>query len=261
MWMSSRSLLKSPIKARPLRVPGQSLDEQIEMLLNDKVTGYALFPIFLWVMAGNDWLLQAIHASRSPLTYVLAALVVTPWSIVRLIQLKRELNNRRQGRDGERAVAEVLERLRESGARVFHDIPGDNFNIDHVIIARQGVFAVETKTWSKTGGDARIRVRDGYLLKNGHAVEDNPMDQATAAAHWLGRLIEASIGKPLPVKGVVLFPGWFIEPLDDETKKRVWVLEPKALSSFLEHEPIKLAESDVSLATFHLSRYVRAKST
>ena len=32
---------------------------------------------------------------------------------------------------------------------VFHDIPADNFNIDHVVIAREGVFAVETKGFTK----------------------------------------------------------------------------------------------------------------
>ena len=32
------------------------------------------------------------------------------------------------------------------GFAVFHDVPGDKaFNVDHVVIGPQGVFAVETK--------------------------------------------------------------------------------------------------------------------
>ena len=37
-------------------------------------------------------------------------------------------------RHGERAVGQYLERLRESGPRVFHDVPGVGFNLDHVVI-------------------------------------------------------------------------------------------------------------------------------
>ena len=36
-----------------------------------------------------------------------------------------------------------------------------------------------------------------------------------------------------------------------------WVLEPKALPSFIEREPARIEMSDVALAAFHLSRYVR----
>jgi len=38
----------------------------------------------------------------------------------------------------------------------------------------------------------------------------------------------------------------------------LWVLNPKALPQFLEHESEVLAESEVKLATFHLSRLVRS---
>jgi hypothetical protein len=38
----------------------------------------------------------------------------------------------------------------------------------------------------------------------------------------------------------------------------VWVLNPTALPSFLEHQPTRLTESDAQLATYHLSRFARA---
>lgn len=37
------------------------------------------------------------------------------------------------------------------------------------------------------------------------------------------------------------------------------MLEPKALPAFIETEPVRLAEADVKLAAFHLSRYIRSK--
>jgi len=37
----------------------------------------------------------------------------------------------------------------------------------------------------------------------------------------------------------------------------VWVLNPKALPAFLDHEEITMSPEDVSLVNYHLSRYVR----
>jgi hypothetical protein len=63
-------------------------------------------------------------------------------------------------------------------------------------------------------------------------------------------------GKEFPVRPVVLFPGWFVEPFPKGSL--VWVLNPEALPSFIEHEPNRINESDLHLAAYHLARYIRA---
>jgi hypothetical protein len=73
-------------------------------------------------------------------------------------------------------------------------------------------------------------------------------------------VLEESTGKRFPVKGAIVFPGWFVEPPPGGTKLDIWVLEPKALPGFIEREPERLPMSDVSLAAFHLSRYVRTSA-
>jgi hypothetical protein len=70
--------------------------------------------------------------------------------------------------------------------------------------------------------------------------------------------LKRSTGKRFFVRGVVVFPGWFVEqrgPRGD-----VWVLEPKALPAFIENAPAMIAPSDVELAAYHLSRYVRSEA-
>ena len=52
--------------------------------------------------------------------------------------------------------------------KVYHDIPGNNFNIDHVVVGPNGVFAVETEGRSKPNrgrgqSDATV-VYDGRSL-------------------------------------------------------------------------------------------------
>ncbi len=49
---------------------------------------------------------------------------------------------------------------------------------------------------------------------------------------------------------VIVFTGWFIDP-SAQRLSNLWILEPKALPAFLDHEPQTLESSDVTLATFH----------
>lgn len=69
--------------------------------------------------------------------------------------------------------------------------------------------------------------------------------------------MESRTGKKYPVRPVVVFPGWFVEQC--VPRGPIWVLEPKALPAFIEKEPVSLLPSDVALASFHLSRYLRSE--
>jgi hypothetical protein len=103
---------------------------------------------------------------------------------------------------------------------------------------------------------AVVTVHDGRLLVNGNAPDRDPLIQAKACASDLTRLLEQSTGKRFAIQPVVVFPGWFVE--DERTSKSpVWVLEPKALPSWIRNNAAILSGSDVCLATYHLSRHIR----
>ncbi len=167
----------------------------------------------------------------------------------------------RQGRDGEKIVAESLDGLREDGHRVFHDLLGDNFNLDHVIVSTKGIFVVETKTYSKpVKGDAKIQYDGENIIIAGRTATKAPITQVTAASKWLKDILQESTGKVYMIKPIVVFPGWFVETKESGRKSDVWVLNPKALHSFINNESDKITREDMMLATFHLSRYIRSKS-
>jgi len=63
--------------------------------------------------------------------------------------LARERADYRLGFDGERFVGEELSRLIAFGYEIYHDVPFDGFNIDHVLVEPSGVYASETKTHCK----------------------------------------------------------------------------------------------------------------
>jgi len=203
-----------------------------------------------------EWAEDLTHSARHPVLYSVVAAIAVAVMIWRALVIKKKVNKLQLGRDGERAVGQFLERLREGGGQVLHDIPGDGFNLDHVVVCTHGIYAIETKTWTKPWPKAAITVSGDQLLVAGKKPDRNPMDQAAAAAKWLERVLEESTGKQFRVRGVVVFPSWWIE--QRSPRGAVWVLEPKALPAFIQQEPESIVASDVALAASHLSRYVRS---
>lgn len=248
---------QSPLKAKPLRLPGESVDKEIDRWVNDATLGPFFGAGCFLVVAFYEWYGYLSHSPRRPYLFTAVAAVALLYAAWRFFVIRRQVRQLKKGRDGGRAVGQFLERLRKDGGQVLHDIPGEGFNLDHVVISTHGIYAIETKTWSKPWPDAKVVVDGDSLTVAGQVPDRDPIVQVTAAARWLERLLLLSTDKRFLVRGVVVFPGWFVEqrgPRGD-----VWVLEPKMLPGFIRQAPEMIAASDVALAAFHLSRYVRSE--
>jgi hypothetical protein len=253
-----KSNSRSPIKDSPLRLPGQSVLDEREELLEDAVGQPLLLALFMALMAAFEWWRQYTAMKPSPILFSIVALLAACYAAFRIWRVIPRLKNLRQALEGERAVGQFLERLRERGFHVFHDLVGEGFNVDHVLIGPAGIFTIETKTWSKpVSGNPQILFDGETIQIGGLSPERDPIIQAKAQASWLRSLLLESAGKRFEVHPVVVFPGWFITATAG-ARKEVWVLEPKALPSFLDHEPTRLEAEDVNLASFHLSRFIRS---
>jgi nuclease-like protein len=248
---------RSPLKNVPLRNPGDSLDQEIQRWGDEKLAEPLWFAGGFFVLAVTEWVGDLTHAPRRPVIFTLLAVGAIAYAAWRIRHVREKLRRLRQGRDGERCVGQFLERLRERGAQLFHDVPGEGFNLDHVIIAKEGIFVVETKTLSKPWPKASIKVEGETISVANHGPTEDPIRQVIAGASWLSRVLEASTGKRFAVRGVVVYPGWYVEQIGP--RGAVWVLEPKALPGFIERESEQLGEADVRLAAFHLSRFIRSE--
>lgn len=194
-----------------------------------------------------------------PGLYTVTAVIAVGYAAFRVFRAVPEIKALKLGRDGERVVGQYLEQLRNKGYQVLHDVMGEGFNIDHVVIGPAGVFTVETKTYSKPArGDARIEFNGDTLRVGAFEPDRNPIIQAKAQASWLRALLLESSGRNFAVRPVILFPGWYVEQGKGSTRD-IWVLNEKALPKFLEHEERVLEDDDVNLANFHLSRFVRSR--
>lgn len=249
---------QSPLKANPLRLPGESVDDEIVHLRENALIDHLFVAGGVLALAFMEWFGYLMHSERHPWIFTALAVVTCGYVAPRIWKLKKKLEELKLGRDGEKIVAEQLECMREQGAQVFHDVPGDGFNLDHVVISTHGIYTIETKTRTKPSSRARVVVDGDRLTVAGYAPDRNPIEQVTAAARWLEKRLQASTGKRFFARGVVVFPGWFVEQRGQ--RGDVWVLEPKALPAFIKNAPAMLGPADVALAADHLSRYVRSRA-
>ncbi|RUO20160.1 nuclease-related domain-containing protein [Aliidiomarina haloalkalitolerans] len=251
--------MKSPLKSKPLNNPGESLEYRRNDIALERVFLPLIVAILMFVWAAFEWYRWLHVIPPNPYITTVLALGVIMWAAVRMTRAFKEIKLINQGILSEKAVGQFLERLRADGAEVFHDIQGESFNLDHVVIHRTGVYVVETKSLKKPeSGKTELFFNGKEVLKEGKPLPRNPVVQVSAASVWLRQLIEESSGRRVSVKGIVTFPGWYIRSNHNTPKNLVWVLNPKAIPSFISKQSEILAVEDVNLLKFHLGKYIRA---
>lgn len=253
--MKSKTEKRSPLKDKPLRYAGQSLDEQIEDKLLEAIY-WILVSCGSVIIAIIEWARYLNPQSTPPFLSTIIAVVILIVGADKIFKGRKEAKRLAMARDGEKLVAEGLQEMIKQGATVLNDIQSDKFNVDHVVVSTNGIYLIETKTFSKPAKkDAKISFNSEDVFADGFLVDRNPIQQAKALAKWLQELLMQSTGIKFAIRPVVLFPGWFIEPM--KRGQEVWILNPKALPTFVSNEPALLKDTDVYLVAFHLSRYIR----
>ncbi|MEY4706020.1 MAG: hypothetical protein RL042_2225 [Nitrospirota bacterium] len=260
-WNVKRKLRPSPIKTPPLRLPGQSTEERISEL-RDAFMENAIISLFLIIIAGLEWVRWLMPTPPNPFPATVLAITAILYTWRKRLPFATMIKNLQLGREGELVVGQMLELLRGNGYRVFHDIPGAGFNIDHAIVGPAGIFMIETKMRTKPMGGSPKIFYDGTAIriKNGRSFQ-KPLKQARTQAQWLANLLNAGRTTTFNVRPVVVFPEWYVERTGPRTKQDVWVLNPKALEKFLDHEPHILSTDAIDAASHALTQYCRRPIT
>lgn len=199
-----------------LRAPGESIGQRIEKL-NDDINICFSFLLILPLLFYSIYLPSMLDGKTqsSPVVYVISAVVFLAYFGLRLYKAVRQRHNECLGLDCERAVGEELNQLMLDGCRVYHDFQADKFNIDHIVISENGVFAIETKGRAKPDrgrGQTDVRVvYDGQKLQFPTWYEEEPVEQAKRQAAWLSSWLTKAVGEHIAVKPALALPGWFVE--------------------------------------------------
>ncbi len=251
--MANKTKKHSPLKSSPLRQPGQSLSEKMADMV-DEILLYLVYIVVFVFLALNEWSKLYFNTPPQPLFWTLVAVIVGIYSIIKIMRLWKKVRNYKLGRDGERIVGESLEKLREKGYKVFHDIVCEGFNIDHIIVGPGGVFIIETKTISKKN-DSKISY-DGVDIKiDGFTPDRSPIAQVIGQVYWLENFIAEHAKLKVKVKPVIVYPGWYV--IQEVYDAEVWVLNIKALPSFLEKREVFLDQGQINPIASHIESYIR----
>ena len=238
-----------------MRLPGQSVDASLQDFVLDKMLMPIVLALVFVILAVMEWFRYLRNTPLMPWLFTFLALLSVAWATWKVRGAMKIARQMKQGRDGERLVAQYLEHLRKLGFAVFHDVPNGDSNIDHVLIGPQGIYSVETKTLSKPErGECRITVSADGIRLNGNLLDRNPLIQAKAQARWLYSFFAETGYKPF-IQPVVVFPGWFVEPHDRQAVG-VWVLEPKALEGFIANSGKSIPSEEIRAMASALTSYV-----
>lgn len=117
--------------------------------------------------------------------------------------------------EGAVAVGQALNQLMREGNLVYHDFPAEKSNIDHIVVGRSGIFAVETKAQSKPTSknrhaDATV-VYNGKMLGFPNGDDFKTIEHAESQADWLSNWISTAAGEPVAARAIVALPGWFVK--------------------------------------------------
>jgi hypothetical protein len=233
-----RAQRRSPIGIDLLRPAGHTVREQLEEASTDliwDVLVLSLIPMMILAMYLAQAHVRGIGNTRGLVPiYLVAAVAFIAWMIRKLVKAGGRLDNLRAGFDAELAVGQELDQLMRAGAAVYHDFPAEGFNIDHIVISPQGVFAVETKGYTKPGdksGKESAKVTfDGKVLKFPTWTTSEPIEQADRQAKWLSKWATSATGEQVLALPVVALPGWFVERTG---RSIVRVYSGRALGSLL----------------------------
>jgi hypothetical protein len=160
-------------------------------------------------------------ADRAPLetliVFLAAAVLLQAWILARLWAELRRARKLVRAQEARVAAGEELEELRHMGYYVFHDVPSatQGENLDHIVVGPAGVFAVSAKARSGRGAnhdmDAWEVTYDGEKLQFPGWEETLPLGQAIAKADWLFEWLYDELGEPVPVRPILVLPGWSVK--------------------------------------------------
>lgn len=244
----------SPVPGRLLRLAGQSLRVKAERQFDDFVP-YLMIVFGFWIVCLVEWTQKIVGERPTPGFWMLVSLLVTCYGGVRAFRLYPQLQRIRLGERGERRVGEILDRVRSKGFIVYHDLPGDGFNVDHVVVGPTGVYAIETKVRS---GSGTIDYRNDDELLLGGRISDSPaLRQARGSARAVHLELKEHLREHYWVKPLLVFLGdWRVRRAAGDFA--VDVITEDQLENYFDWGQPELTSKEIAHISSHLERSARS---
>lgn len=216
-WQRRRDARRSPLTDELMHLPGEQAQREAERLA-EIADERLLFMVLVGPMVLAGWALlrvdpRSFHFGITEAVLLILVLIVGAWAAWSASKVLCARRKYLEGRAAERATAQALASLVSKGCAVYHDIPADKFNLDHVVVGPGAVFMVETKSRRKPAarGKASAAVKfNGEALEFPGWRETKMLEQARAQTRWLSDHLYRKTGERVPVEPVLALPGWYV---------------------------------------------------
>jgi len=245
-----------PVEGPLRRLPGQSIRDERDTLLNEQLSDYLLLAVGFCFLAGWEWFRRWKTLPYGAETMTFAAVLMTGYCGFRISQLRKQLRNLNLAEKGERRISELLTQLRRKRYVAFDDIVVTGENVDHVLVGPGGIFAIETKTYSIFGNGCVGVDEAGVLRLANKPALGNPLDQAKRCAEKVRKLLHDRTRRPYKIMPVLIFPGWTLKTAKAQTG--VVVLNDGTITEFFEGMPPVLSDTEITDIASHLNQVARS---
>ena len=162
----------------------------------------------------------------------------------------------RLGKRGEPLLHDVIKLYSDqTGSSVYKNVVMGKQKVDYVVANQAGVVLVNVCDWRTPSNDeAIINYDDEQILLNGYRPDANPIEPLKNVKQWIENKLYASLGKPIDVECLVVFPEWFVRTPDEEVVVRV--INPREMEKVLEERSSVLSDNDKTLLNYHIAKLI-----
>jgi hypothetical protein len=254
----------NPFDNKLLRNPGQYLEEGMLDEIIRMVDHFLIICFAVLIPAQLAWAHFHPPALSSAIISAIIAAPVIIWSSLKIIKSYQRFKNNVLGRDGERYVSQILHKEKEKEWRIFDDVQMGGYNIDHLLIAPQGIFCIETKVRKRKDNRMKKIVYNGKTLKIDDFVyhpnnPKSPIYQVMLTSKNLESSLKLLLGKSFLVKPVLVFPITSVtNKLHNKPNDDCWVMNPEQLPAIIRNSPVILKPQEKNKICSVVEKYVRS---
>lgn len=261
--------VKLPVdREQLLRIPAFGLQNQIQDLQMDLISCMTMAVMVICFPLAYESIQTHINQNTFPYTLAFIAIIGLSYCGYKTWKTFTKLTKLRLGHTAEIATANELIGLQALGYQIFHDIQAGGFNIDHLAIGKNGVFAIETKGRHKRHKDHTQPNQNGgkgyqlfYKDDRLHFpswTETKPLEQATRQAKWVSQWLSKATGQPVFASPVLVFPGWFVT---NQTKPPFPIISHKFLVGTIPKQQTQtLNQQQVDAIVYQVAQRCLSKS-
>ena len=237
-------------------VQGESLQKKIDadyeqyFIIWGMFIAFFLVTLYVWLFYFNVWEITLVMA----ITFSVVTGTILIYGIHKSRKLIRHIRNCYKGMEGERLVGEMLNKMSNDSTRVFHDICGDYFNVDHLIISTKGIFTIETKHYDRKKG-YKFLFQNGKLMFNGRQCS-TLLNQMDGEANFIHEKLNVLCGRDYPIQKVAIIIGAYIDNPQNEFSN-YWILNENSFPKFFANAKDCLTIDEVRSIANQITEWIK----